>query len=424
MMLRNKTVINENVNAKENHKGEKRTKISANNVGPEAKRIALTDISQSFSNNVLIDSTKKTYDQKPKVRMPGKQFVIKEDDENLYCEKKPSLLDIKPVKAAVVDDVWADYDFDKECAHDFTSVSEYAWDIFMYYKIRQSQFPIDNYLRRQRHISPDMRAMVINWLVGVQEQFELNHETLYLAVKILDLYLDKTRSEEQFELNHETLYLAVKILDLYLDKTRSEVKRRDLQLIGGTAVFLVSKYDERVAPLIDDILFLCDDSYKMEEVLRMELVLYNTVGYDLGVPLSYRFLRRFSRVIKGDMATLTLARYILETSLMFYEYVGVKDDLMAAGALLLALRMKKIGDWDFRLVKYSGYTGYTLDQVEPLMWTLNHMIIKRKADYDKLETIYLKYSHEIFFEVALTNSLPDIFPLSEPIQPPPYLSFH
>lgn len=54
MMLRNKTVINENVNAKENHKGEKRTKISANNVGPEAKRIALTDISQVSSEFVDI----------------------------------------------------------------------------------------------------------------------------------------------------------------------------------------------------------------------------------------------------------------------------------------------------------------------------------------------------------------------------------
>lgn len=148
---------------------------------------------------------------------------------------------------------------------------------------------------------------------------------------------------------------------------------------------------ERVAPLIDDLLYMCDDNYTSDQMLKMELILYNTVGFDLGVPLSYRFLRRFSRVIKLDMPTLTLARYILETSLMFYDFISVKDDLMASASLLLALRMKKIGDWDARLVKYSGYRS---EEVEPLMWSLNHMIIKRTSDYNQLETIFNKYSHE------------------------------
>ena len=98
-------------------------------------------------------------------------------------------------------------------------------------------------------------------------------------------------------------------------------------------------------PLIDDVLYMCEDNYTAKEITQMELLLFEAVGFDLGIPLSYRFLRRFSRVIKLDMGILTLARYILETSLMFYEFVGVKDDLMASACLLLALRMKNMGDW-------------------------------------------------------------------------------
>ena len=40
-------------------------------------------------------------------------------------------------------------------------------------------------------ITECMRAILVDWLVEVQESFELNHETLYTAVKLMDLYLSK-----------------------------------------------------------------------------------------------------------------------------------------------------------------------------------------------------------------------------------------
>ena len=43
----------------------------------------------------------------------------------------------------------------------------------------------------QKFISDGMRGILIDWLVEVQESFELNHETLYTAVKLTDLYLSK-----------------------------------------------------------------------------------------------------------------------------------------------------------------------------------------------------------------------------------------
>ena len=45
------------------------------------------------------------------------------------------------------------------------------------------------------------------------------------------------------------------------------------------------------------------------------------------------------------MATLTLARYILETSLMFLNFCRVQESLISAACFSLALRMRKLGDW-------------------------------------------------------------------------------
>ena len=59
-----------------------------------------------------------------------------------------------------------------------------------------------------------MRAVLVDWLVEVQENFELNHETLYLAVKMVDHHLSK-----------------------------HGVMREKLQLVGATALFIACKFD-------------------------------------------------------------------------------------------------------------------------------------------------------------------------------------
>lgn len=46
-----------------------------------------------------------------------------------------------------------------------------------------------------------------------------------------------------------------------------------------------------------------------------------------------------------SMETLTLARYILELSLMEYNLITVRDSMLAAAALYIAQKMRKEGVW-------------------------------------------------------------------------------
>ena len=70
------------------------------------------------------------------------------------------------------------------------------------------------YLDEKKSVTAGMRAILIDWLVEVQENFELYHETLYLAVRITDLYLQK-----------------------------KNCNREGLQLIGATAMFIACKIE-------------------------------------------------------------------------------------------------------------------------------------------------------------------------------------
>lgn len=111
-------------------------------------------------------------------------------------------------------------DFDREIWDDPTQVPEYAYDIFNYLKQREEEFQLDGYLQRQPHLTRWMRTLLVDWMVEVQESFEMNHETLYLAVKIVDIYLSKI-----------------------------QIEKEKLQLVGCAALFLASKFDVSVMKL-------------------------------------------------------------------------------------------------------------------------------------------------------------------------------
>lgn len=59
---------------------------------------------------------------------------------------------------------------------------------------------------------------------------------------------------------------------------------------------MITLLQERTPPQIDDFLYICDGAYLQIELIRMEMNVFKTIGFDLGIPLSYRFLRRYARV--------------------------------------------------------------------------------------------------------------------------------
>lgn len=284
---------------------------------------------------------------------------------------KPDSLDI--YEDAQDDDLQRDrklppgvLNFDRENWDDPYQVSHYAMDIFDYLTQQEHKYQIRDYINDQPELSKWMRSLLVDWMVEVQESFELNHETLYLSVKIVDSYLGKEK-----------------------------VSKDSLQLVGAAALLIACKYDERTPPLVDDFLFICDGAYKRNQLLKMEGSVFRAINYDLGFPLSYRFLRRYARCGRVSMVVLTLARYILEYSLMDYTTIQLSDSRMAAAALFIALRMNNFDGWD---ESSEYYSGYKLDDFAPIVVLLNTLMHKKPKE--TLNTVRNKYGHKIFHSVS------------------------
>ncbi|RVE60343.1 hypothetical protein OJAV_G00180050 [Oryzias javanicus] len=277
----------------------------------------------------------------------------------------PAHLQRKPIPA--------EFDIDSESAEDCYMCPEYAKEIFDYLKEREEKFVLSNYMITHTSLNPEMRAILVDWLVEVQENFELYHETLYLAVKMTDHYLSK-----------------------------ASIHREMLQLVGSTAMLIASKFEERSPPCVDDFLYICDDAYKREELISMEASILQTLSFDINIPIPYRFLRRYAKCVSASMDTLTLARYYCEMSLMEMDLVSERGSLLASACLLMALITKDLGSWSSILQFHSGYQA---SEVAPVVRKL-HLMLQAPAD-DKLRAVRNKYSHKVFFEVA-TVPLVDI----------------
>merc|ERR1712141_737534 len=163
-----------------------------------------------------------------------------------------------------------------------------------------------NYLKSKKvektTILPKMRAVLVDWLIQVHQQFNLLQETLYLTVAILDRFLQ----------DHA-----------------SKIERKQLQLVGVASMFIAAKYEEMYAPEIGDFVYITDRAYTESQIREMEMRILDTLSFELGRPLPLHFLRRNSKAGNVDALTHTLAKYVMELTLVNYEFAHWEPSKLA-----------------------------------------------------------------------------------------------
>ena len=63
--------------------------------------------------------------------------------------------------------------------------------------------------------------------------------------------------------------------------------------VGVTGMLIASKYEEIWAPEIRDFVYISDKAYTREQIISMEKLMLNTLGFKLTLPTPYNFLARF-----------------------------------------------------------------------------------------------------------------------------------
>ncbi|CAB1351376.1 unnamed protein product, partial [Coregonus sp. 'balchen'] len=145
--------------------------------GAPKKRTAFVDITNAHKVHISLPGTKK----KDSLKKTQKKTTTTKNEANLKNqeEDKHGGEDETPVEELVAVEAIPE-EFDIERGHPGAGclTAEYVKEIFNYLKAKEVKFILAYYMPIQPGLNPGMRAIL--------ENFELNHETLYLAVKVTD----------------------------------------------------------------------------------------------------------------------------------------------------------------------------------------------------------------------------------------------
>ncbi|KAL6626357.1 hypothetical protein ACP70R_030083 [Stipagrostis hirtigluma subsp. patula] len=261
------------------------------------------------------------------------------------------------------------YNIDAPDARNELAVAEYVADIYTFYRrTERIRLPLSNYMSSQAEINGRMRAILIDWIVEVQYRLMLMPESLYLTVHIIDQYL-----------------------------SMESVPKKELQLVGVSAMLIACKYEEIWAPLVKDLLCISDNAFSREQVLTTEKSILNRLEWNLTVPTIYMFIVRYLKAAMGNKELEHMAFFYTELALVQYSMLVYPPSVTAAAAVYAARCTLDINPlWNDILEHHTGLAESELQDCA------KHLISLHLAAPDsKQKAVYKKYSSPKLGAVSL-----------------------
>ena len=248
-------------------------------------------------------------------------------------------------------------------------VDEYFDEIYKYLKsIENSDLPKENYMITvQKDINEKMRKILLDWLIDVHAKFKLTTETLFLTINIIDRYLSK-----------------------------KSIHRKYLQLLGVTSMLIASKYEDIYPPEIKDFIFMTDNAYTKEELIKMENDILDKIQFNMTYPTSFRFLEIFKKILKLKEIDYYRCRFLLEIALFDYNCCHFSPSLIAATSIFLNY---KLNNMDIKCFENTNIQ-YKITEMIPCLKCLVNAVKQMNDIGNKYTAIKRKFEKEEFMNIS------------------------
>lgn len=333
-------------------------------------KISIINVNKSYNKNSNC-SLKKINQEKNSSKVKDKN---KDKNENIVTNKEAPKNEIKIIKVNILPVInFKGDDKNKDIKYNLQRAKEYLKEIHQYLKTIESKgIALSNYMSLiQTDINEKMRIILINWLIEVHFKFRLLNETLFICINIIDRYL-----------------------------SQKNINRKYLQLLGITSLFIASKYEEIYAPSAKDLIYMTDNAYKIEEMIKMENDILGVLKFELTFPTSLMFLELYGDILNLDEINFFRCYYLNEISLICYNLCGVCPSLIACVCLYLNLKS------NIRLFK--GYneeelfriTGYKKSEINGCLNILINAMMKIDDPNNRFISIKKKYALDKYMKVS------------------------
>lgn len=253
------------------------------------------------------------------------------------------------------------------------AVAEYLQELLT--KERSSWVHMGSMVGLQREVTLGMRAVLVDWMIEIADEWHLFWESLHLGIHLLDVFLAARR-----------------------------VPRRSLQLLAVTCLWVGAKYHELHPPSVRECARLVDSRCHWRDVIRMEEAVLDVVGFDMSAPTVSVFLKAYMSGIAQDEIVPSFAQYFCDLAVIHYSTTRFPPSYIASAALWLAVGLGRMHAPEACVVP-----GLKLGQKE-LAAAVQELVSAYKwASYGNGRSAYVKqkYSSRRFHRIAklpLSNS--------------------
>ena len=192
---------------------------------------------------------------------------------------------------------------------------EYLNDIWKSFieKEKYNNYSFNDIINIQIDIKYQMRCILIDWIISLQNKFFKKSSTLFLTINLIDRYLSK-----------------------------KSIHRTKFQLLGVTSLFIAFKYEEIYMKNINDFIDLTARAFDKAEILSMEKTIINLVEFNLDLPLSNDFFDLLSTVYKFDKKEYNFGCFLLEAFLLDINCCKYKQSQIGLATCFIILRLRQM----------------------------------------------------------------------------------
>jgi hypothetical protein len=187
--------------------------------------------------------------------------------------------------------------------------------------------------------------------------------------------------------------------------SKKPILRTRFQLLGVTALFIASKYEEMYMKNINDFVEITARAFNKNQILEMESELIDLVDFNLELPLSIDFLGLLGSVYKFDKKEFRLGYFLLESYLLALNCCKYKQSQISLSVCYIILGLRKMNN--ICPIEETNFIKYYCDyfKINFDIWKECDLIIECGKNiynfYEKKDQVVYKEVYNIFNDLFI-----------------------
>lgn len=207
---------------------------------------------------------------------------------------------------------------------------------------------------------------------------------------------------ECFELDDETIFRAMDLVDRVVTASQYTMKKKYYQLIAAACLQIASKCGKEISG--SDICMCSDNEFGVADLAKTEEYVLTKLGWKLAFPSSLDFLNQLRIILdlEKDSRMFQVMQYVSELALQTKLYVHFEPSMVAATAVVLSnYSLDNQELWSDELEQQTTYSLEDLAECTIAMSRLLEDVRHRYSNLIIIDQRYRKASRGCVAEISI-----------------------